>query len=92
MLVLKGHENPKIQVYPVLHKKVFLKTILQLFFANSLFLRRKHHIFYGRLTSGQQYQITCDLMSAISLLRNLIITVAVLIVRRFQQKEVNFTT
>ena len=52
MLVLKGHVNPKIQVYPVLCKKVFLKTILQLFFANSLFLRRKHHNFYGRLTSG----------------------------------------
>ena len=33
MLVLKGHVNPKIQVYPVLRKKVFLKTILQLFFA-----------------------------------------------------------
>ena len=41
MLVLKGHVNPKIQVYPVLRKKGFLKTILQLFFANSLFLACK---------------------------------------------------
>ena len=49
---IKGHVNPKIQVYPLICKKSILKTILLSFFCQFDAPKAKTQLFYGRLTSG----------------------------------------